>query len=844
MAKLKVSTQTETPIWLPAFPFIEQQWQSVIALNARYPQLSDYRLEADWHDHTRQNSSLDLADRLRLFRQSRIAYMAVQDFTQPVFEHIDVLQAVSALADWLIKIAYEAAVEDVRKRYGEVRDELGNRVILLVFALGKLGAAELNYSSDVDLVFIYEQGGHSNGAKSIDANQYFNRIGKKLIQLLDQYTTKGRVYQVDMRLRPFGSVGPLTCSLDSLQQYLLNEGREWERFAWMRARLIAGDEAAGERVIQSIKPFIYRRHLDYSVFESLAKIKAEMNLLTDYESDDLKYGLGGIRSVEFIVQSLQMTFGGRDESLQGVAIFQQLQNLYQSRKLSNNDTEVLTNGWLWLRKSENILQISEDMPAHEFKVKSILQTPISHFMGQSSWQEYCHQLQIYRRQINEIFQHLFDDLMNHETPLTVAQHREINQYMAELPLQRLPKSTTEKVQKLLEQVMLMHGDSKTILKVRPVVSSARSNLQEPVPPTTIPWSRLLRVVKAILKRPSYLSMLIKEQPLLAELLRLFDRHAYVADTIAQYPVLLELLFDSHPVPTKLSQTWLESNWQQQLKGNRGDVEQWMESARYFKLSCQFLIICDWLDGHTGNRQCCLQLSRLAFFILQKVISFSHEETMQKLEADENTSVAGEDLMVIGYGSLASGQMKLSSDMDLVFVIDRAQLNNEQRNFMQRWVKRITHHLNVRLYHGYLYDIDLQLRPDGNSGSLVTSRVEFENYQRNRAWIWEHAALIKSKLVYGTTQQRQLFKQLRAEILQQPRVTNEVNEALATMREKLLKTDSQHQLEFEVMAAVLIHGAEYPQLASLQHLAEMFKQLKQLGLMADNKRLPKPPIPVN
>src|SRR5690606_29199720 len=189
---------------------------------------------------------------------------------------------------------------------------------------------------------------------------------------------------------------------------------------------------------------------------------------------------------------------------------------------------------------------------------------------------------------------------------------------------------------------------------------------------------------------------------------------------------------------------------------------------------------------------------LAAFILQKVISYSHQETVQKLKSDAHFSVACEDLMVIAYGSLASGQMKLSSDMDLVFVIDRAQLNNEQRHFMQRWVKRITHHLNARLYHGYLYDIDLQLRPDGNSGSLITSRIEFERYQRNRAWIWEHAALIKSKLIYGTTQQRLQFKKLRAEILQQPRSIEDVNKALATMREKLVKTDSKHQLEFEVM----------------------------------------------
>ncbi|MCX7544051.1 bifunctional [glutamate--ammonia ligase]-adenylyl-L-tyrosine phosphorylase/[glutamate--ammonia-ligase] adenylyltransferase [Marinicella gelatinilytica] len=840
------SAETVEPSWLVAFPFIQQHWPVVSNIQQRYPTLDDYQLAQDWQTSRQQNHHLSLAAFMRRFRQTRLAYIASQDFLQPVVNHLTALHAVSHLADFLIQQAYEAAVENVSARYGLLRDEAGQLQQLQIFALGKLGSGELNYSSDIDLVFIYEQGGSSDGDKSLDAGRYFNRIGQHIIQLLDQYTDVGRVYQVDMRLRPFGSVGPLSCSVDALHQYLLSEGREWERFAWMRARQVAGDQTAGERIMATIKPFIYRRHLDYSVFESLAKIKSDMTLLTDYEADDLKYGLGGIRSVEFVVQSLQMTFGGRDETLQGVSIYQQIQQLYEARKLSTHDKDILSHGWLWLRKSENIIQAVDDLPNHEFTMSKALQDHIAAFFGQSNWSDYCRQLTTYRQQIDSIFRHLFADMATVEVVLTVDEQRLINAKMAELPLQRLPKSTSEKVHNLLQQTLLIgrqsspenaHNEKRVHAAADP--KGFHDDQQTP----EITWQRLLQVIKAILKRPSYLSMLVKEQPVLVALLRLLQQHDYVANTVAQFPVLLELLFEPHDLPENLDESWLQDYWQQsRIRGD--DVEQWMEALRYFKLSIQFLIICDWLNEEKDNRQTCHRLSQLAEFILTQVIEYSHKETCHKLKPTPESIITCQQLMVIAYGSLASGQMKLSSDMDLVFVLDCEELSNDQRHFMQRWVKRITHHLTARLYHGHLYDIDLQLRPNGNSGSLVTSLVEFANYQQNRAWVWEHAALIKSKLVYGTQAQHRYFKQLRQAILSQPRKPEDVTDALADMRAKLVKTDSSHQLEFEVMAAVLIHSHQYPRLSEQQYLSEMFNELTSLGLLESDQSLPKPPIPVN
>ncbi|KAA3640385.1 MAG: hypothetical protein DWP95_08610, partial [Proteobacteria bacterium] len=579
------------PPWLAAFPFIQQHWSTVAQIRQQYPVLSAYCIAEDWQNSRRQNESTNLPAFMRRFRQSRLAYVAAQDFQQPVINHLTALHRVSELADFLIQKAYQAAVATVVARYGLVRDDQGNNQQLQVFALGKLGSGELNYSSDIDLVFIYEQGGHSDGEKSLDAGRYYNRIGKHMIQLLDQYTDEGRVYQVDMRLRPFGSVGPLSCSLEALHRYLLHEGREWERFAWMRARQVAGDWQAGDRIMLTIKPFIYRRHLDYSVFESLAKIKADMTLLTDYQQDDLKYGLGGIRSVEFVVQSLQMTFGGRDETLQGVSIYRQIQGLYEARKLSSHDMEILRHGWLWLRKSENILQAVDDLPKHEFSMSANLKAHIAPFFGQPDWFGFRDQLEKFRTQIDAIFQQLFADVATETVVLTAAEQRLVKNKISELPLQRLPKSTAEKVQGVLQQAILIgrqsqQTDSKQDHQVYTPADS-RDFDQDESPPD-IAWQRLMQVIKAILKRPSYLSMLVKEQTVLVALLRLLQQHDYVATTVAQFPVLLERLFEPHELPKNLTVRWLDNQWQHQ-RMPIDDVEQWMEALRYFKLSIQFLI---------------------------------------------------------------------------------------------------------------------------------------------------------------------------------------------------------------------------------------------------------------
>ncbi len=789
----------QAPGWLSAFPFLQAQWQQIKSITASYPEVLTYDLVQDWQCFLQNNQGLDWFSRLRLFRQSRLAYLAYHDMALPTTKHLSTMHQVTALADHLIATAYEVSTDELTSKHGVVVDEQGEQIDMMVFALGKLGTNELNYSSDVDLVFLYPGSGVSNGGRSIDAASYFSRLGKRIIQLLDHYTGLGRVYRVDMRLRPFGSAGPLVCSTNSLQQYLLHEGREWERFAWMRARMVCGSRSAGAAVMSEIQPFIYRKHLDYSVFSALAKIKSEIAQHLNHSVDDLKQGTGGIRAVEFIVQSLQMVFGGRNKRLQGTAISKQIQSLVEEKKLEPNKGRQLYEAWLWLRKIENLCQIVNDQDTHEVPDDSEVKQAISDCFGMSDWPSLEQALRAKRAHVVALFEQLFDD-KRYVEQLNTNDQEKISELMAELPSGRMPQDTRERVRLLLEASMGL---------------TDHSGLQ-----------RFIGLVKNLLTRPSYIMMLNKEPNVHKAVLELLNRHVYFVETLTQYPVLLEQLFD-HQTHQMFNQQNLLTAWQ--LVKQEADVEQWMESLRYFKLFNQFNVIKAWSYEEITASQAQQQLTVLATFILRQVMYYSWHEIKEKMGS---AGVAADQLIAIAYGSAAVEQMSVSSDLDLVFVVDTDKLNTDQRLFMQKWVRRLIHHLNTQLYHGKLYDLDLQLRPNGNSGALVTTRTEFEKYQNKEAWIWEHAAMIKSKALVGTEKQQQWHQNLRQGLLTQPRNETEVDDALQSMSDKLANThgDKHHATEFVVLAAVLKHAHRHPELVNPAKIVDLHQLLQQLGLI--------------
>ncbi len=791
------------PEWLNGFPFIHSQWSCIDQLLAKNTEIDQYDLKNDWELYVKANQNIDCFARLRKFRKSRLAFLAYVDFQLPLTDHIKTMHRVSNLADHLIDQAYLIARTEMQQRFGKVYDSQGNLVYLQVFALGKLGTSELNYSSDVDLVFVYAESGMSNGDRVLTADSYFTKMGQKIIKLLDYFSADGLVYRVDMRLRPFGSAGPLVCSESSLTQYLINEGRDWERFAWMRARLICGDLEAAQVLLREVGAFIYRKHLDYSVFSSLAKIKKSIAAVYQNSAQNLKHGLGGIRSIEFIVQSLQLVFGGRVAKLQGVSIYPMFDELLVEKKLSVEDAELLKDTWLWLRKLENMCQIINDQSTHEFPEGGAIRLSFAEINGCSNWQIFDNMILSKRRAVDELFIQLFKD-SNQDEPLTEANELLLQQLLDQINFQRVPQDTVQKAKTLLEL---------TVLKAPKQVCCD-----------------FAQIIKVLMKRPSYLLMLLREQNVHNNVLRLLGEHPYFKATLIAYPVLFEQLFDhqSHETLThqNLSLAWSE---RQSETCKESDVENWMEQLRYFKLVHQFNLMRSFSAKEITQKQLSTQFTKLAEFIIFEVSQQCWEEVYDKYP---NVGVVAKDLMVLAYGSMAVYEMSISSDLDLVFVIDHSSFAAEERVFVQKWVKRIMHHLGSQMYHGSLYEIDLQLRPNGQSGPLVTSKSEFEKYQKTQAWTWEHAAMVKSRMVLGSLEQKKWHQQLRKNILMRKREPHKVITDLAEMAGKLqqIKGQKLHQQEFLLLGKVLIHAHAYPELLLINDMLILKNRMAQLHLL--------------
>ena len=790
---------TPKPDWLSVFPFLDSQWSSIASLLESCHDLAEYHVVEDWQDFESSHPYLDDFARLRQFRKSRMAYLAYLDFQLPLNQHVQTMQQITALADHLIQQAFQLAGKEMLSKFGQVKDRVGNRVNFHVFALGKLGTNELNFSSDVDLVFVYDGPGVSDGNRALDAEAYFTRLGQKIIKLLDHYTTDGLVYRVDMRLRPFGSAGPLVCSFNSMSQYLIHEGRDWERFAWMRARHIIGATESAQKIRQEISPFVYRKHLDYSVFESLAGIKKEMSLTHHEHQNDLKHGPGGIRVIEFIVQSLQLVFGGRITHLQGVSIYPRFSQLKQEQKLSDEDAELLSDTWMWLRKLENMLQMVNDTDTHCIPENSLLLNTIAQLWGFSQWQSMNEQLQSKLLSTHEVFGHLFSEVQSSDE-LSQDDHWSLQKLLQQLSLQKVPRESVQKIEQLL---------TLTLQKSSPDVAED-----------------FVVLVKAILKRPNYLLMLLKEHNVHQNVLNLLATDGYFKAVLTQYPVLLEQLFEHQPFKVMTAQS-LSQQWSEAVV-EEDDLEQWMEGLRYFKLVQQFNLMRAVSAGEISPSSVGAQLTQLAGFILQQVVQYSWQETELKLGQGH---LKLDTLMVIAYGSMAVNAMSLTSDLDLVFVLDQSTVSADDRLFVQRWIKRILHHLSSSMYHGQLYEIDLQLRPNGQSGTLVTTAKEFAKYQQNEAWTWEHAAMVKSKLVVGTEAQKSWHQSLRNHILTQPRSAEKVDKDLDEMAAKLrqIKSESKHNNDLKLLGAVLKYSNQYPELLACDDMDELERRLVELSL---------------
>ncbi len=707
------------------------------------------------------------------------------------FDDVDAtLAATTHLAERCLQLAHDALETQIVARHGVLRDTDGRPVRLVVFALGKLGGRELNFSSDVDIVYGYAASADSDGPRPLDAESWCVRLGQALAKLLDEITVDGFCHRVDLRLRPFGSAGRLALSFDAMEQYFQREGRDWERYAWQKARPVAGDLEAGDAFLATLRPFVYRRYLDYGALDGLRAMKAAISAEVARKdmADDIKRGPGGIREIEFFVQALQLIHGGREPMVRGRRLQPALQALVIARHVPEDVAARLLGAYRWLRRLENRLQMLRDAQVHALPVNASDRARIASGLG-LTWPELVETLAAHRDAVASVF----EALLRRDT-VQQADDCDLAGYWCALPdagdaasLAQAGFGDAQAVDGALRDfarapaVRDLSGVSRARLdRVMPVLLQASAPADRPLQAVR----RLIAVVQNILRRASYLALLDERPAALSRLVDLVTRSAFLAERVAAHPVLLDELLDVRvegPLPGRRQ---LLAACRAPLL--REDTEAALFALNEVRQTLSFRIALATLDGRQSPQDSTRQLAWLADGVVDAVLALAR----RGLQAAHG-AIPGARFAVLGYGSLGGEELGVGSDLDLVFLYDApvdAQSNGARPLDATRWHARLAQKIVALLGTvsgaGRLYEVDIRLRPDGASGLLVSSLHSYAEYQRDRAWTWEHQALVRARGVAGDADLLQAFEQVREQALARPRDADALRDDVASMRQRM------------------------------------------------------------
>jgi len=699
-------------------------------------------------------------------------------------------------------------------QWGEPRGAESNDLqSLVVIGMGKLGAHELNLSSDIDLIFSYPEAGQTqrpadNKRPTLTNQQYFTRLGQSLIDMLDTVTADGFVFRVDMRLRPYGSEGALVCSFDAMEDYYQSQGRDWERYAMIKARIVAGNQAAGAILLSRLRPFVYRRYIDFSAIEALRAMKMQINKQVRRKgmSQDVKLGPGGIREVEFVVQALQLVHGGRERSLQQVSLHRAMEALVQNNYLQAETVAELQQAYLFLRKLEHRLQGLANKQTQSLVTNPLEQQRIALAMDFQNWPEMIAQLNEHRNRVMTHFKQVIhsDDEDDAQHPAT-----DDNDWVAlwkddlgdEAALEFLAQhdfEDPEQSSQLLTDfrksrnfLMLPTESRLRFSRFMPVLLSAVAEADKP----SLSLSRVMVLIEAVSRRTAYLVLLLENPGTLQQLILLCSGSPFITEFLSKHPVLLDELLGGIDQPPEKSA--LQAELQQQLLRIEADnFEEQMEYLRYFKLSHTLQVAAAQITGRMTVMKVSDYLSFTAEAVLEQVLALSWDFLVKKFGYPVNTdgSWGDPDFAIIAYGKLGGIELSYISDLDLVFlhrgVLDKETVTQapqraiNSREFYTRLAQRIIMMLGTYTVSGKLYEVDMRLRPSGESGLLVSSLDAFRHYQEVDAWTWEHQALVRARGVAGSTALQAEFEKVRATVLSKKRDAARLREEVTQMRQRM------------------------------------------------------------
>jgi glutamate-ammonia-ligase adenylyltransferase len=796
---------------------------------------------------------------LRRARQVEMARIAWRDVTGSA-DLDTTLADVSLLADRLIELALEYAAATLEPRFGRPRDSAGNALPLLVLGMGKLGGQELNFSSDIDLVFLHPDGA-VEGTTTIEVETYYLRLAQLLIRLLDQRTEDGFVYRVDTRLRPFGSSGPLVVGLSAFETYLVEHGRDWERYAYVKARLLTGQRFAAELFDPILTPFVYRRYLDYGVFAALRQMKRliAQEVARKDLADNIKLGPGGIREIEFIAQAFQIVRGGRRAELRARSLLRVLPLLAGDRQLPERTVAALAAAYRYLRTVENRIQAQNDEQTHALPDDPDQRERLAYALSEPSWAALRRRLDTQRGVVEAEFERVAWEaegaVAKPTDPLGAAwETGDIAALVADTPL-----AGSEHAVELLTD--LRHGglyqrmDELARQRLSAVMCRTIGLLaRHPAAAKVI--ERVLPVYRAVGRRSAYLALLNENPAALERLLKLVADSSWLARQMAEQPLLLDELLDSRVFDTPPSRAELEALLERTTEGaaERG-LEALLDAIRIFQRTAIFRIaIADRL-GSLPLMKVSDRLTDTAELVLDLALGTAMRELVAKYGTPRcGPPMRAAGFAVIGYGKLAGLELGYGSDLDLVFLHDSSgalqetdgdpPLDNER--FFSRLVQRLIHFLTIQTSSGRLYDVDTRLRPSGRAGLLVSSVEGFRRYQTTEAWVWEHQALLRSRALAGSPQVCATFERIRREVLTAHVARDKLKHEIAKMRTRMrtelslakagffdLKQDEGGiaDIEFLVDYWVLAHSAEYPELVEFPDNIRQLEALERVGLVA-------------
>lgn len=829
---------------------------------------------------------------LRQFRNREMLRIIWRDFNR-LADMVETTTNVSYLADSCIEQALAFHHRQMVERHGEPCSQYQGESMpqqLLVLGMGKLGAYELNLSSDIDLIFCYPSNGEtkvgetkagetiaegSDNKKIIDNHSFFTRLGQRLIASLDAMTADGFVFRVDMRLRPYGESGPLVQSFTAMEEYYQDQGREWERYAMIKARVVAGSPEQSEQLMALLRPFTYRRYIDFSAIDSLRAMKKmiQQELLRRQLGSDVKLGSGGIREVEFIVQSFQLIRGGRERELQDRSLLAVLQHLAQKEYLPGAVVSQLQEAYVFLRNAEHAIQGYQDRQTQLLPTDDWPRCALAYVMGFESWAAFEAGLQLHRDAVAGHFAEVISDKKElHERSSADLRWQGLwlddnDPAAAQTILEQAGHEQAAVIVERLRQLTASH----TVLRMQAIGRERLDDfmplLLESVAEAEYPSEVFLRIfplVESVLRRTAYLLLLVENQSAFKELVVLCEASPWISTQLARHPVLLDELLNATSLYHVPKKTALRDDLQQQvLRLPMNDLEAHMETLRYFRLSHVLKVAACEVSGRLPLMKVSDYLTWIAEVILEHVLAVAWHDLEEKHgNPQESVGVPCERrFIIVGYGKLGGIELGHGSDLDLVFIHDvpNNQVTDGPRpidnsSFFTRLGQRMIHILTAQTQLGPLYEADMRLRPSGASGMLTTSLNAFEDYQQNKAWVWEHQALVRARVVAGNADLAKDFEAVREKILAKPRDQKDLKQEVVSMRKKmrdhlLPKEANQAEstlfpvkqglggivdIEFMVQYAVLEWSGQHPLLATYTDNIRILEVLQQEQLFSEQE----------